>query len=50
MARLELDLPGPLRIMLDGAAVTCIESNKVRALLVYLASRSKPGIHSARRH
>jgi len=37
MARLYLSLLGPLQISLDGQPLTGFESNKVRALLAYLA-------------
>jgi predicted ATPase/DNA-binding SARP family transcriptional activator len=37
MARLSLALLGPLQVMLDGAPITTFESDKVRALLAYLA-------------
>jgi predicted ATPase/DNA-binding SARP family transcriptional activator/Tfp pilus assembly protein PilF len=37
MARLELTLLGPLQARLGGEPITTFESNKVRALLVYLA-------------
>jgi predicted ATPase/DNA-binding SARP family transcriptional activator len=37
MARLELSFLGPFRVVLDGEPVTGFESNKVRALLAYLA-------------
>jgi DNA-binding SARP family transcriptional activator len=37
MAHLSLALLGPLQIRLDGAPVTALESDKVRALLAYLA-------------
>jgi len=37
MPRLELSLLGAFRITLDGRALTAFESDKVRALLVYLA-------------
>ncbi|MGE5222701.1 MAG: AfsR/SARP family transcriptional regulator, partial [Omnitrophica WOR_2 bacterium] len=38
MARLELFLLGPLVVYLDGKPITAFESNKVRALLAYLAA------------
>ena len=44
MARLSLSFLGPLQVMLDGQAVARFESNKIRALLVYLA------VESARPH
>ena len=37
MGHLALALLGPLRIALDGQLVTAFESDKVRALLIYLA-------------
>ena len=37
MARLSLSFLGPLQVMLDGRPVARFESNKIRALLVYLA-------------
>jgi DNA-binding SARP family transcriptional activator len=37
MPHLSLALLGPLHVLLDGAPVTAFESDKVRALLVYLA-------------
>jgi DNA-binding SARP family transcriptional activator len=37
MAELSLVLLGPLQVMLDGAPITGFESDKVRALLDYLA-------------
>jgi DNA-binding SARP family transcriptional activator/predicted ATPase len=37
MARLSLSLLGPFQVTLDGQPVTGFESNKVRALLAYLA-------------
>jgi DNA-binding SARP family transcriptional activator len=37
MARLKLSLLGPFQASLDGLPVTGFESNKVRALLAYLA-------------
>ena len=37
MARLSISLLGHLQVRLDGELVTAFESNKVRALLVYLA-------------
>lgn len=37
MARLAMSLLGPLEVTLDGAPVSGFESNKVRALLAYLA-------------
>ena len=37
MAHLALTLFGPLEVTLDGDPVTSFASNKVRALLVYLA-------------
>ncbi len=37
MARLSLSLLGPFQVTLDGEPVTSFESNKVRALLAYLA-------------
>jgi predicted ATPase/DNA-binding SARP family transcriptional activator len=37
MARLAIHLLGPFHVTLDGEAVTSFESNKVRALLAYLA-------------
>jgi WD40 repeat protein/DNA-binding SARP family transcriptional activator len=40
MARLTLSLLGPLQVLLDGQLATGFESNKVRALLVYLAVES----------
>jgi DNA-binding SARP family transcriptional activator len=43
MARLSLSLLGPLRISIDGRLVTGLKSDKVRALLVYLAAeRNRP--------
>ncbi len=45
MPRLELDILGPFQVTLDGQPVTTFESNKVRALLAYLAveaSRPQP--------
>ncbi len=40
MARLVLSLLGPFQVTLDGEPVTGFESNKVRALLAYLAVES----------
>jgi WD40 repeat protein/DNA-binding SARP family transcriptional activator len=40
MARLTLSLLGPLQVLLDGRPASGFESNKVRALLVYLAVES----------
>ena len=40
MARLALMLFGPLEATLDGALITTFESNKVRALLAYLAAEA----------
>ncbi|MGE5222450.1 MAG: AfsR/SARP family transcriptional regulator [Omnitrophica WOR_2 bacterium] len=40
MARLELCLLGPLVAVLDGKPITTFESNKVRALLAYLAAEA----------
>lgn len=40
MSYLELGLLGPFQVLLDGQPVTAFESNKVRALLAYLASES----------
>ena len=37
MARLSLSLLGPFQVTLDREPVTSLESNKVRALLAYLA-------------
>ncbi|MGD9146963.1 MAG: alpha/beta hydrolase, partial [Anaerolineae bacterium] len=37
MARLSICLLGPLQVTLDGKPVTSFESDKVRALLAYLA-------------
>ncbi|MFN2217102.1 MAG: regulator, partial [Anaerolineae bacterium] len=37
MARLSIRLLGPLQVTLDGEPVTGFESDKVRALLAYLA-------------
>ncbi len=37
MTRLSIHLLGQLRVLADGEVVTGFESNKVRALLVYLA-------------
>lgn len=37
MAHLELSLMGPFQATFDGEAITAFESNKVRALLAYLA-------------
>jgi DNA-binding SARP family transcriptional activator len=37
MARLSICLLGPLQVTLDGQAVTALESDRVRALLAYLA-------------
>ena len=37
MARLTLEVLGPLRVIKDNAPITRFESDKVRALLVYLA-------------
>jgi DNA-binding SARP family transcriptional activator len=37
MAHLSLALLGPLQVQLDGAPITAFESDKVRALLAYLA-------------
>jgi len=37
MARLSLSLLGPFEVTLDGVPVTAFDSNKVRALLAYLA-------------
>ena len=37
MAELSLALLGPLQVTLDGAPITAFESDKVRALLTYLA-------------
>jgi len=45
MARLQISLLGPFQAALDGKPVTGFESNKVRALLTYLAveaDRSHP--------
>jgi DNA-binding SARP family transcriptional activator/predicted ATPase len=39
MPHLSVCLLGPLQIICDGAAVTGLESNKVRALLAYLAAQ-----------
>ena len=44
MAHLSLSLLGPFQVALAGESVTSFESNKVRALLVYLA------VESARPH
>jgi DNA-binding SARP family transcriptional activator len=40
MTRLSIALLGPLRVLLDGAPVVGFESDKVRALLAYLALES----------
>ncbi|HEX9074395.1 MAG TPA: BTAD domain-containing putative transcriptional regulator, partial [Anaerolineae bacterium] len=40
MARLMLNLLGPLQITLDGAPITTFQSDKARALLLYLAVES----------
>jgi DNA-binding SARP family transcriptional activator len=40
MTRLSLSLLGPFRAVLDGEPVTAFESNKVRALLAYLAAEA----------
>ena len=40
MARLALSLLGSFRVSLDAAAVTTFESDKVRALLAYLAAEA----------
>ena len=40
MSRLVLSLFGPLRVTLDAEPVTGFESDKVRALLAYLAMRA----------
>ena len=46
MARLELTLFGPCQISLDGAVVVHVESNKVRALLAFLAvEHHRPRAH-----
>jgi hypothetical protein len=37
MARLTVNLLGPFQVTLDGQLVTAFESDKVRALLAYLA-------------
>jgi DNA-binding SARP family transcriptional activator len=37
VAHLSIHLPGPFHITLDGKPLTGFESNKVRALLAYLA-------------
>ena len=37
MSRLDIHLVGPFRVSLDGQPVTGLESDKVRALLAYLA-------------
>ncbi|PKO20769.1 MAG: hypothetical protein CVU38_18325 [Chloroflexi bacterium HGW-Chloroflexi-1] len=37
MVRLSLSLLGPFQVMLDGEPATGFESNKVKALLAYLA-------------
>jgi len=41
MARLVIHLLGPFHVTLDGEAVTGFESNKVRALLAYLAMHAE---------
>jgi len=46
MARLSLSLLGPFQATLDGEPITGFPSNKVRALLAYLAveaGRRRPG-------
>ena len=40
MARLSIHLLGPFRVILDGQPVAGFESDKVRALLAYLAVES----------
>ncbi len=45
MSRLELSLLGPFRATLDGEPVTGFESNKVRALLAYLAVEANAPHH-----
>jgi DNA-binding SARP family transcriptional activator len=40
MARLSLSLLGPFQAMLDGKPIVAFESNKVRALLAYLAAEA----------
>src|SRR3989304_5774015 len=40
MARLSLSLFGPFEASLDGTLITTFESNKVRALLAYLAAEA----------
>ena len=41
MAGLSIRLLGPFQVALDGQPVTSFESDKVRALLVYLAEESE---------
>ena len=45
MARLKISLLGTFRINIDGMAITQFESNKVRALLAYLAVESNQNHH-----
>lgn len=47
MARLSLRLLGPLQVILDGQSITSFESNKVRALLAYLAVEADRPHHRA---
>jgi DNA-binding SARP family transcriptional activator len=48
MSRLSVYLLGPLRVTPDGEPVTSFESDKVRALLAYLAVESEAPQHSSR--
>jgi serine/threonine protein kinase/predicted ATPase/DNA-binding SARP family transcriptional activator len=41
MSRLEISLPGPFRVALDGEPVTQFEADTARALLAYLALHSR---------
>jgi predicted ATPase/class 3 adenylate cyclase/DNA-binding SARP family transcriptional activator len=52
MARLTVSLLGPFEVKLDGKPVTSFDSNKVRALLAYLAVETgrHPGGHLRRLH
>ena len=45
MASLSLILFGPMRVVLDGTPVTAFESDKVRALLAYLALETDQPLH-----
>ena len=42
MARLVVSLLGSFEVTLDGVLITAFESNKVRALLAYLAAEADP--------